>query len=261
MWQFNGPPPRAPWVRHHLSSNHLFSAHLFAQSAAEIESAEGRTNDQYLKHRSFVIASIMSSVAFLEAAINELYVVCAEHPDHIRQRAQSQDEQFPLIGVDTIQLLAAIWQVQSFQRSANLLQKCQTALRLARRVEFDKGTNPYQDARLVIDLRNLLVHFKPEQREIAVGTGSKLPPDDFETRYHGKFADNPMAITYAMISPVPSPIEADYPFFPEKCLGSGCAHWASGSMRTFTDEVFRRLGLTWDYFWLFGEGMMLESAA
>jgi hypothetical protein len=252
--------PCTQWVRHHLSSNHLFSAHLFAQNASQIEEAGNPTDDQHLQHRGFVTASIMSSVAFVEAAINELYVVCAEHPDDIHVNGHPQDERFGGIGADAIQMLGALWQVESFQRSANVLDKCQTALRLAKRAEFDKGANPYQDAKLVIDLRNLLVHFKPEEREIAVGAGNRLPSDAFESRYRTKFPENAIAAKYAIFGTPTGPLEADYPFFPEKCLGSGCAYWAFRSALTYINEMFRRLGTTWYHHWLFDKGMIPRSA-
>lgn len=248
------------WIRHHLSSNHLFSAYLFAQRAAQIEQIGKPTKNQRLEHRSFVAASIMSSVAFLEAAINELYVICAEHPDDVHVSGHPQDSRFGCIGVDSIQLLGALWHVENFQRSANLLDKCQTALRLAKKSEFNKGTNPYQDAKLVVDLRNLLIHFKPEQREIAVGPGNRLASDAFEAKYRNKFAVNPIAAKYAGISTSVGPLEADHPFFPEKCLGSDCANWAFRSMLTFTDEMFRRLGTTWYHHWLFDKGMIPLNA-
>jgi len=248
-------------VRFHLSTNHLYSAYFFALSASEIEEMqESNSNHQRLQHRSFVTASIMSSVAFLEAAINELYVICAEHPNDIHVNGHPQDMRFGCIGTDTIEMLGAIWQVEGFRRSANILDKCQTALRIAKQVEFNKGTNPYQEVKLVIDLRNLLVHFKPEQREIAVGAGNRLPSDAFESKYRGKFAENPLAAKYSIFGKPDEPLEADYPFFPEKCLGSGCAYWAFRSILAFTNEMFRRLGTTWYHHYLFDKGIIPESA-
>lgn len=256
------PTVDTQFVRFHLSTNHLFSAYIFAQSASQIEKVDISTIDtRQLQHRSFVTASIMSSVAFLEACINELYAVCAEHPDDSHVRGHPQDERFGCIGTDTIQLLGALWQVENFQRSAKILDKCQIALRLAKQVEFNKGANPYQDAKLVIDLRNLLVHFKPEQREIAVGAGNRLPLDEFESKYRSKFAANPLAAKYSIFGSSAGPLEADYPFFPEKCLGSGCAYWAFRSILTFTNEMFGRLGTTWYHHWLFDNGTIPRSVA
>jgi len=253
------PGSQRAWVRHHLSSHHLFSAYLFAESAQEIEQAGNTGEYQRLRHRSLVIGSVMSSVAFLEAAINELYVVCADHPGDIHVMGHPQDERFGCIGNDIIQMLGALWQLEIFRRSANLLEKCQTALRLARREEFDKGANPYQDAKLAVDLRNLLVHFKPEVRQIAMGAGNRLPPDFFESTYRSKFEENPLLVKITVGGTPGGPLELDSPFFPERCLGSGCAQWAFRSMLAFTNEMFRRLGTAWYYHWLFDKAMIPQS--
>jgi hypothetical protein len=246
---------RKGWIRHHLSSNHLYSAYLLAECAARIERAETRADEQRAQHRSYVISSIISSVAFLEAAVNELYVVCAEHPEDFHVAGHPQDSRFGSIGADAIRLLGAIWQTESFQRSAQLLEKCQIALRLAQRPEFEKGSNPYQDAKLAVDLRNLLVHFKPEQREVAGGAGAQLPPDEIESKYRSKFAVNPLALN----DPLLGVSDADYPFFPEKCLGSDCARWCFRSILAFADELFRRLGTAWYYHWMFDCGRIPQT--
>jgi hypothetical protein len=33
------------------------------------------------------------------------------------------------------------------------------------------------------------------------------------------------------------------PFFPDKCMSYGGAHWAFSSVRTFADDYFRRLSV------------------
>jgi hypothetical protein len=49
-----------------------------------------------------------------------------------------------------------------------------------------------------------------------------------------KFATNPLAAK-------------NVPFFPDKCLGHGCAEWAIVNSIIFVDEFFRRLGLPVPY--------------
>jgi hypothetical protein len=246
-------------VRHHLSSNHLFSAYVFGRSARQIEDANQLTDNLRLEHRSLVIASILCSVAFAEAAINELYAICAEDPMDVHVSGHPEDQRFGSIGPDTVRILGSLWRIENFQRSAGLLDKYQTSLRVANRQEFDKGSNPYQDAKLVIDLRNLLVHFKPEQREIAVGAGNKLAADAMYSKYRGKFDENPLGAKYSLFGTPDGPLVADYPFFPEKCLGSDCAKWGFRSMLALADEVFRRLNTTWYYHWLFDGGAIPSS--
>jgi hypothetical protein len=64
--------------------------------------------------------------------------------------------------------------------------------------------------------------------------GSESTTDKFEKILRKKFAPNPLA-------------EKNNPFFPDKCLGHGCAEWALINSVIFTDEFFRRLGLPVPY--------------
>jgi hypothetical protein len=50
----------------------------------------------------------------------------------------------------------------------------------------------------------------------------------FEKALHGKFT----------LNPIPGP---GNPFYPDRCLGQGCAAWAVSSSVAFANEVFRRL--------------------
>ena len=147
--------PNASWTRHHLSSQHLYSAYVFAEKAAVAEQCEALNTEARLLHSCHVTTSIMSAVAFLEACVNELFTVCAEHPDDIQVRGHPQDPRFGCIGTAAIQQIGAVWQVEGFQRYAKLLDKFQTALRLANKPAFSLGANPYQDAKLVVQLRNI----------------------------------------------------------------------------------------------------------
>jgi hypothetical protein len=70
--------------RVYFSSYHLWAAHHFAQLAGEIEDAHSGRSRFDIKHRAYVTNSILSSVAFLEAAINELYQDAFDrHPGYL----------------------------------------------------------------------------------------------------------------------------------------------------------------------------------
>jgi hypothetical protein len=49
---------------------------------------------------------------------------------------------------------------ETYERNT-ALGKFECALHHSKKPNMDKGSNPYQDAKIVIDLRNALVHFKP----------------------------------------------------------------------------------------------------
>ncbi len=83
------------------------------------------------------------SVAALEAYINEVFV----------------DYQIYFPDRDAV-IFELLW--EAIKKSDKTLDKYQTALKLNRVSLFEIGKNPYQDAKLLIGLRNELVHFKPE---------------------------------------------------------------------------------------------------
>lgn len=246
-------------IRYHLSSSFLFSAYHSAVQAAEVESIDTLSELDRLKHRSYVISAITDSVSFLEATIKELFTIADENPADIHIVGHPTDSRFRCIGTLAIQKLAAFWQIESVHRYGKLLEKYQVALQLANKSQMDEGCNPFQDTKLLTQLRNRLIHFKPEKRELATGTGNTTEIDNFESRYFGKFPINPIANKYSALGDDCGPIPADHPFFPEKCLGSGCAFWAFETANEFSNEFFSQLGTTWHPHWLFDRELIPKS--
>ena len=78
---------------------------------------------------------------------------------------------------------------------------------------------------LLIDLRNMLVHFKPEW------DNDQKKHKEVEKKLKGRFELNPFW-------PKNNPI-----FFPFKCLSHGCANWAVGSSMRFILQFFALIGL------------------
>jgi hypothetical protein len=193
---------------------HLLAAALFARKALEIESAHDEivvSGEPYFSHRAYVTGSVLSAVASLEATINELFIA-AQHGDP--NTFKGADPEFAV-------LLAEVWEVIE---GIPALAKYQTALILARKPQLDRGASRYREAAILIQLRNALVHYKPEwdtdQREHR----------KIERRLKDRFALNPFTI----------PSDA---FFPKKCLGHGCAEWAVKSSMSFMNEFLGRLEL------------------
>jgi len=140
-------------MRIYFSTYYLWAAEHFSIMAGKIEdSHEGRSKFN-LEHRVYVMNSILSAVAFLEAAINELYqdahdkhLVSLEHLDQ-----------------SVLSILIDFWDMteEDDKSFLSILDKYQMALRFAGKEPFLKGENPYQDAYLVIRTRNYLTHYKP----------------------------------------------------------------------------------------------------
>ena len=225
-------------TRFYFSQVHLRTAVLFAQMSKKIEANTRQTQRDREMHWSYVVTSVMTSVAFIEAAINEVYSDAAE------------DMKYQNMAPDVTGKLAAIWQIESFRRGASLLEKYQVALRLADKTEFNKGEAPCQDVVLVVRLRNALVHFVPQTVTVGASPGLTLDrgTHELEKCLKGKFPLNPLALKIKQGGGIKgvAHFETDFvaPFFPDECLGYGCAKWAFGSCLAFTDKFFAEMNVT-----------------
>jgi hypothetical protein len=200
-------------VKTHLSVNHIIGASLFARLCGAIEQAtQGPpSQDIEIEHRSYAIGAPIEAVAFLEAAINELYVAAGDKDPHIFGAA---DSILP-------ELMDELW---GELEGASILRKFQTTLVLAKKPKFDLGTAPMQSVGNLVALRNALVHYKPEWDNELKGHKS------IEDRLRTAFPPNPFAAK-------------DKAFFPSKCLGYGCAAWSIRTAWGFIKDFYARLGL------------------
>jgi hypothetical protein len=108
-------------------------------------------SDEHHAHRSYVMATILSSVTFLEASLNELL-------------ASAGDASLPVGGTrgsltegerDTLKIIREMVEKNRF------LDQFQLVLYSLGREPFEKGKKTYQDTAQLVKLRNLLVHAKP----------------------------------------------------------------------------------------------------
>jgi len=184
--------------------------------------------DVQIRHEAFVLNAVLSSVSFLESSVNELH-------------ADAMDEEYSTIDEMHGTLLRTIgkqWHnARNFDR-APMFTKYQTILAIAGQPGFDEGDQAFANVRILTEIRNHLLHYS---REWVVIRSRRVPVDEpestadyFEKVLHRKFAVNPLAAKHV-------------PFFPDKCLGHGCAEWAIMNSIIFTDEFFRRLGLPVPY--------------
>lgn len=204
-------------TRAYFSSYHLWAAKEFAVKAKEIE--DQYTGNPYfdIRHRVYVMNSILSSAAFIEAAINELFQDAADdHRTHI--------ESLPPMN---IAILSDYWQMteQKNKSHIGILDKYQLALRFCGHEPMNKGHNLYQNVDMVIKLRNTIVHYKPES--ISVEDKHNL-----SVKLERRFPENALMKN------------SGNPFFPDRCLGFGCAHWAAHAVKEFADRFFSIIGVT-----------------
>ena len=211
-------------IRSYQSFSHMMAAIHFAKLADQLEDELERTKkfswSLDIEHAAYVKAAIFSAVAFLEATINELFSDAGHVPS----------KKVPKTKKDRLQLMANIWGLEHFQRHASTLSKYQVALNLAGKKEFEKGKSPYQDAALVVELRNALTHFKPGWFVADVSSDPVyMTEHELEKKLRGKFSTNPFTGRYN-------------PFFPDKCLSAGCAAWALETSHELVKEFFSRMG-------------------
>jgi hypothetical protein len=192
------------------------------------------TSDLLLQHEAFVLNSILSSVAFLESTINELYSDAADNAYFY------SDEKTEAL----LRNVGERWNNEKNFNRAPMLTKYQKILVIAEKSPFDEHEPGLSNVRDLIEVRNYLMHYKREWVVLKnvgePGDGRETAGEKFEKILRRKFASNPFA-------------HRNRPFFPDKCLGHGCAEWAVMNSLIFTDEFFRRLGLPVPYDGIRGE--------
>lgn len=212
-------------ARSYFSIQHIQSAAHFARESAQIEKSYNGTlpGDLLMRNKAYAAGAILAAVAFLEAGINEIFLDAVDKAHGIRT-----------LDANIIELLANTWHYGEIDR-LKVLNKYQVALALAKKPLFDTGQLPYQDVALLIGLRNNLVHYKPKTVTV-VSDVEEVTVDKLEEKVRNKFALNPF-------------VPESNPFFPDRCLGHGCAAWAVASSLKFSDEFFSRIGLkpTYDH--------------
>jgi hypothetical protein len=184
--------------------------------------------DLRLRHEAFILNSVLSTVAFLESAVNEL------HADAADDAYFFADEQHEAL----LRVIAEKWHNERNFDRAPMITKYQKILEISGKSPFDENDQAFANIRVLTEIRNHLMHYKREWVVIRAspipGDGEESTADKFEKILRRKFATNPLAIK-------------NQPFFPDKCLGHGCAEWAVMNSIIFTDEFFRRLELPVPY--------------
>lgn len=233
----------ASWIRYHFSVTHLRGAVNSLTQLKKIEEEikikldKKQEFDMHI-HMSCASTGLILSAAFLEATINEVFVCCHEDNgvglNSAKPIWQSQ--------------LAQKWADPKFSRGTSSLKKYQTALELANAEKFSENSSPYREVKLVFDLRNALVHFKPASFPTSSFDEQPLPVHDFEPVLIPYVGESPFR---NLIPSIRSPEDEERidisPYFPQGCLYSGAVRWAISSSLAFTDDFFNRLSLRWYY--------------
>ena len=195
-----------------LYRHHLFAARHLSELACQLEDANPGSTDPEIvrRHRAYVIGSVLSAAAFLEASINELYL---EVQGHLVNGSDG--------GRRVLSVPAHFW---SSVARPPILHKYQLALVVADAEPFDESRSPFREADALVALRDALVHGRIEWRD-QHGRRQNL-----ERRLRAKFKHNTLS-------------SAGGAEFPDQLLGAGCAGWAVKVVEQFSGGFCRRMAI------------------
>lgn len=180
----------------HMIAAARFSRHCFDVENIHLDHVFGPFFSEVL---SYVSGAVLSSVAGLEANINELF-------------ADIQDEIIVIDGFDT-KLLENSW---TDIEKLSILEKYEKFFEMAKSEKFDRSGREYQFVKILITVRNALVHYKPEWH------AEKKEHFKISQQLKGKFKLSPF-------------LDDNAPVFPMRCMTHNFAEWAVLSVLEFAD--------------------------
>jgi hypothetical protein len=184
--------------------------------------------EERLRHEVYILNSVLSSVAFLESTINELYADAADDAYFFT------DEKNEIL----LKTIGEKWRNEKNFDRAPLVNKYQKILFIAGKPPYDEDDPVFSNIRTLIEIRNYLMHYKREwivvQKGEMYGESQETHGEKLERLLRNKFFYNPLA-------------QKNRPFFPDTCFGHGCAEWAVNNSLAYTDEFFSKLELPAPY--------------
>lgn len=214
-------------MRGYMANQHLWNARREAWLCGKREDMLVNQDERNIDriHRSHAMTAALSAVAFLEAIVNEVWQDAADSKpgEHTPYTEGIPD--------NAVATMRELWNgKENAERMLSLLSKFQVALVCAGHDRMDKGAEPYQSVDVLVDLRNELVHFKPQWWHDDGRDEAKFVKR-LRDRLAGRENRQPIG----------------EPWFPNKVLGAGCADWACSSVIGFAREWHGRMGLTFDF--------------
>ncbi len=193
------------------------AAHLCRQTS-EIESTGEK--DNRIEQLSYAASSIINTVAFLEANINEFFAVVSDlsrkYYDCIDESTRKMISDLRTMGIPKT-------------ASYSILDKYQIALTFLKLDRFDQGTDPFQSVKLLIQLRNQLIHYEIDE-EVIYDSKESIPLTTWFKRFDGKFFPNNLSLPTCN-------------FLPTQLVGHGCCKWGIEKALELTDTFYNRIGV------------------
>lgn len=202
----------ANFALQHLKAAKTFSNHVVDLETKHIGEPFGAFFEDI---RSYASACYLSTVASLEALINEFFIA---HEGKLRSQLDDFEEAF--------------WGKKGIERKS-ILCKYQHALRMVSIPVIDTRSSTYQDVQALIGLRNSLVHYKPTWDQ------DRAEKSELIEVLNGRFSLSPF-------------LETSADFVSMRCMSAGCTKWAISSTLAFMRDFHDRANLDsnkMDAFW------------
>ncbi len=195
--------------RFSFTGQFILGARHFASLAAKIEKNPDASQDERTHHMAYVAAAIMQSTAALESEVWQ--IICYGPGQHLGSNE---------IDTEARNLLVAI---KDEIDSLPVLRRYEVILHLLDKEPMEKGHKPYQQASVLIQLRNAITHYKSM-------SGPEMDEKKLYTTLE-QLGHKPPQFAYGSIN-----------FFPHKCLSAECADWAWRTADKFLTEFSNKLG-------------------
>jgi len=211
------PAPRIG-TRSYYSTHFLAAAQDVANRADTTEqrlrdSGESRFS---IELRGYVLSAVIHSTAFMEATIGE--ALQDAYDDHYTPKIDKVD-------ATTLDNWKALWTALDGGSSGSALPYFRAAMLAAGLPAPDEGTQPWQDAKLLVRLRNHLIHYRPETA----------------------FADDPQRLVVNLSNRLqPSPTTANEGGV-GRFLSAECAHWSVESATSLVEYFAEHTGVIPNY--------------
>jgi hypothetical protein len=196
-------------VRYSFTVQFLVGATMLARDAQRIEAekADAASEAEQMQHRAHVVGAIMQATAALES---EIWEVMVYGPGHHRGSTK-----IDTAAADLLKPLADAIDGES------VLERYGLVLHVLQKKPLARGSQPWQDADLVVRLRNEIVHYKSAWKS---ALDKKKLVLQLAAKKHGP------------------PLFEKSELFPRAYLSATCAYWAVQSCAAFLDAFCTNLG-------------------
>lgn len=183
------------------------------------------SNFNRIAYKGTCLSAVLTGVAFLEATTNEIF---RDYTDGV-SNAVSDNFSAEKLRVH-------------FERGAKrrVIEKFTQILELAGVSTWDKGKGLIQDASLVVQLRNALVHYTPEDNTLISFEPEKISSPRFFKELKTKIKTDSFGKTIGG-------------FFPDGCLCLGLVEWVYQTVIDFENDFYKRLQVEPHYKHVLGE--------